>query len=111
MRILTTAAVNAINWYQSDLSPKKGFCCAYRIQHRGLSCSAVIKHAFSTRGFVFGIYSIFSQANKCHSAAASLHKQKSTQSSKSNENENGNFCAAWAAGEGAWWCCFMPFLW
>jgi putative component of membrane protein insertase Oxa1/YidC/SpoIIIJ protein YidD len=108
MRSLSKSAVSAINWYQRDLSAKKGFCCAYRIHHNGLSCSAIVKEAFYIKGFAFGIYSIFSQASRCRSAAMSLEKLKNKQSSKSGENNN--FCAAWAAGEGAWWCCFMPFF-
>jgi putative component of membrane protein insertase Oxa1/YidC/SpoIIIJ protein YidD len=106
MKILTNAAVNTINWYQSDISPKKGFCCAYRIKHGGLSCSAVIKKAFVTRGFTYGVYSVFTQARKCHTAAMSLSEQKNKPSSE--DNENAKSCAKSAALEGAGWCCFMP---
>jgi putative component of membrane protein insertase Oxa1/YidC/SpoIIIJ protein YidD len=105
MKILTNAAVNTINWYQSDISSKKGFCCAYRIKHGGLSCSAVIMNAFTTRGFTYGAYSVFTQACKCHSSALSLSEQKNQPSSE--DNENAKSCAKSAALEGAW-CCFMP---
>jgi putative component of membrane protein insertase Oxa1/YidC/SpoIIIJ protein YidD len=105
MKVLANTAVNTINWYQIYISPKKGFCCAYRIKHGGLSCSAVIKKAFTTRGFTYGVYSVFNQAFKCHSAAVSLSEQKNEPSSESSDNVE--FCAKWAAIEGAW-CCFMP---
>ena len=108
MGFLANSAVSAINWYQREISPKKGFCCAYHVLHGQDSCSNVVKKAFHNHGTIAGVLSVFSQAKKCYSAFVALSEQEHDPSKKENES-NASFCAKWAAFEGAW-CCFIPFI-
>jgi putative component of membrane protein insertase Oxa1/YidC/SpoIIIJ protein YidD len=108
VKILTNAAINAISWYQREISPKKGFCCAYHVLHGHGSCSSVVKNAFHNHGTIAGIFSVFSQAKKCHSAYVALSEQEHGKSDKETEG-NASFCAKWAALKGAS-CCFTMFL-
>jgi len=108
MRFLANGAVSAINWYQREISPKKGFCCAYHVLHGRDSCSNVVKKAFHNHGTIAGILSVFSQAKKCNSAYVALSKQKHDLSDNKT-NSKASFCTNWAAFEGAW-CCFLPFI-
>jgi putative component of membrane protein insertase Oxa1/YidC/SpoIIIJ protein YidD len=107
--ILSNAAVSAIDWYQVSLSPKKGFRCAHRALHGGHSCSAAVKNNFLEQGCVAGILSVIPQARKCYAAAVILSEQEKNESN-SKSDDDAAFCAQYAALEGAWWCCFLPFI-
>lgn len=46
MKLINKFAVRGINFYQKWLSPHKGYSCAHRQVHGGLSCSEYVKQAF-----------------------------------------------------------------
>lgn len=106
MRFLANSAVSAINWYQREISPGKGFCCAYHVLHGQDSCSNVVKKAFHHHGVIAGILSVFLQAKKCYSAFVALSEHDT---SDKEAKSNASFCTKWAAFEGAW-CCFIPLI-
>ena len=106
MNVFSKAAVNSIGWYQTGLSPKKGFCCAYRIRHKGLSCSVVVKQAFISRGFIYGVYLVFAQANRCRTASASLAEQRRDSLPEETEQKNNDRSCESYIAEGI--CCYLP---
>lgn len=108
---VASIAVRSINWYQERISPRKGFCCAYGVRWGRGTCSSIVKKAFATRGALFGAYMAVAQARRCYKASVALSEgsNENNESTTSTE-DNKDFCAKWAAMEGAWWCCFMPFI-
>jgi putative component of membrane protein insertase Oxa1/YidC/SpoIIIJ protein YidD len=111
VNVFSKAAVNSIGWYQTELSPKKGFCCAYRIKHRRLSCSAVVKQAFISGGFIVGVHEVFAQAARCRAAAIGL-AEESRDSLPEDTGENSKRSADdyWIPLEVVANCCScMPF--
>lgn len=65
-----------ISFYQTYISPHKGFCCAHRRLHGGKSCSQAIKNIVLSRGLLGGLSDIKSRFNECNAAAVAL-RQKS----------------------------------
>lgn len=51
MQVATPFAIFAIGFYQRHISPHKGFVCAHRACHGGLSCSECAKQTIATYGF------------------------------------------------------------
>jgi putative component of membrane protein insertase Oxa1/YidC/SpoIIIJ protein YidD len=100
-------AVNAITWYQTKLSPKKAFSCAYRIETGDSSCSHKVKQAFIDRGVFFGIYTLFDQASKCRSAAIKLaNKNRDSLPADTGKKDNSNH---WAVDIAVEICCCFPY--
>ncbi|NOS75861.1 MAG: membrane protein insertion efficiency factor YidD [Methyloglobulus sp.] len=109
MNVFSKAAVNSIEWYQTELSPKKGFCCAYRIRHKGLSCSAVVKQAFISRGFVSGIHELFAQATRCRIAAIGLAEEsRDSLPEETDQNRKNKSCADDIPDELVYCCSIIP---
>ena len=50
MKLLDRLALAAITAYQRHLSPRKGFCCAHRVQHGGPSCSEYARQTLIVYG-------------------------------------------------------------
>jgi putative component of membrane protein insertase Oxa1/YidC/SpoIIIJ protein YidD len=86
------AAVRLIEWYQHELSPRKGFSCAYRVALGGESCSSAVKAAFVTSGVLGGVSAIVSQSFKCHAAARMLAAGKPANRDRRPE-EDAESCA------------------
>ena len=107
----TVRAIDAIEWYQRVISPRKGFSCAYRVAWGGHSCSSAVKSAFAGGGLIGGVGALFQQPFKCYSAACMLSEQGPSPASteKTPSSEQPGFCTRYAAMEGAFWCCFIPF--
>jgi putative component of membrane protein insertase Oxa1/YidC/SpoIIIJ protein YidD len=106
MNVFSKAAVNSITWYQTELSPKKGFCCAYRIKQKGLSCSFVVKQAFISRGFISGVHELFVQAARCRIAAIGLAEEsRDSMPEETEQKNNDRSCESYIA-EGI--CCYLP---
>ena len=105
---LAAQAVRAIAWYQRDVSPRKGFRCAYGAKWQRGTCSSIVKQAFESRGAIFGGYTLLAQACRCYAAAHSMTEAPPKEPSAAKEETKG-FCATWAAMEGSVWCCFLPF--
>ena len=113
MNVIATSAVDAIDWYRRAISPHKGFACAYRVKWRGRSCAGVVRAALVNEGALAGVGALFRQPFRCYAAACSLADEQNPAEPKKDEEglkpEDADFCAKWAAMEGAWWCCFLPF--
>ena len=108
--MITAAAVRCIDWYQRNVSPRKGFSCAYRVRWRGDSCSGEVKRAFERGGLFCGLAALPVQAGRCHAAAQWLSEKRMPPEPTASDGKQSDFCTSWAAMEGAWWCCFLPFL-
>ncbi|MCC6136261.1 MAG: membrane protein insertion efficiency factor YidD [Candidatus Contendobacter sp.] len=50
MKSVDRLALAAITAYQRHLSPRKGFCCAHRVQHGGPSCSEYARQTLIVYG-------------------------------------------------------------
>jgi putative component of membrane protein insertase Oxa1/YidC/SpoIIIJ protein YidD len=62
-----------IELYQRYLSPRKGFCCAYRVRHRRRdSCSQYAKRAISKLGLLPGVRLLRRRFGKCRDASRVL---------------------------------------
>lgn len=42
-------AITMISFYQHHISPRKGYCCAYRVVHGGDSCSQYVKNVLADK--------------------------------------------------------------
>ena len=65
-------AVLAIEGYQKHLSPYKGYGCAHRVLHGGLSCSEFGKQAIQAQGLVGGLVLLHGRFQACHQAALTI---------------------------------------
>jgi uncharacterized protein len=63
--LLANIALALIRGYQSYLSPRKGFSCAYRVHTGGHSCSAFGHRAISRRGLVTGLVLLHRRLARC----------------------------------------------
>lgn len=61
--------------YQKAISPVKGFSCAHRYQHGGLSCSEYVKQVVLRKGIVSGYREIRSRFHACKSAALEVQRK------------------------------------
>lgn len=68
-------ALRAIRFYQKNLSPLKGFSCAYRVHAHGPSCSAFGHSAIEKHGVLKGLYLLRRRFDKC---AYAHHQHKPT---------------------------------
>ena len=73
--MLARASLFAIYGYQRFLSPRKGFACAYRVQHGGTGCSGYAKFAIRDHGLLRAIPLIRARFAACKRAALALSKQ------------------------------------
>lgn len=76
-QLVTRAALLLISFYQRYVSPRKGFCCAHRVLHNGLSCSEAVKRIIQTNGIVGGAREIRHRFSACREAAATLQMMAS----------------------------------
>lgn len=67
-----STSTRLINFYQRQISPHKGFSCAYRILHRGESCSQYVKGVIQTRGLLPAIPLIRERFRDCQQASQIL---------------------------------------
>lgn len=68
-------AVGLIVVYQKVISPLKGYSCAHRYRHGGLSCSEYVKQAVLRNGGASAYPDIRSRFQACKSAARDIHRQ------------------------------------
>lgn len=66
----------AITGYQRYISPYKGFCCAHRVKHGGMSCSEYVKQALLHHGAWRSIPVIKKRFKECKMAASELNAQR-----------------------------------
>ncbi|MEO8754690.1 MAG: membrane protein insertion efficiency factor YidD [Casimicrobiaceae bacterium] len=62
-----------IEGYQRYISPHKGFRCAHRVAHGGLSCSGYAKHVLLRRGVAAAMRRMRARFAACAAAAVLLH--------------------------------------
>ncbi|WP_390913096.1 membrane protein insertion efficiency factor YidD [Pseudosulfitobacter sp. SM2401] len=70
--MLNAASLVLIRGYQTYLSPRKGYGCAYRLAHGGTGCSGYVKHRIAETGVIRAMPSIFQRFAACKRAALSL---------------------------------------
>jgi putative component of membrane protein insertase Oxa1/YidC/SpoIIIJ protein YidD len=67
--VAARVAVNLISVYQRRVSPYKGFCCAHRVLHAGLSCSEFAKEQLASRGMSMAARALRVRLLECRHAA------------------------------------------
>ena len=72
MNRLDRIALAAIVAYQRHLSPRKGFCCAHRAQHGGLSCSEYARQTRIAYGWWQTLPLLRQRLRACQAAARAL---------------------------------------
>jgi putative component of membrane protein insertase Oxa1/YidC/SpoIIIJ protein YidD len=110
MDTLTSSAVAAIDWYRRKVSPHKGFSCAYRVRSGGRSCAGVVRAALVSGGLFGGMSAAARQPFRCYVAWRMLSEQSEPESKPGQPEEKKSDTGAYVAAEGAWWCCFLPFV-
>lgn len=71
--MLNRSLAVAITGYQKYISPYKGFCCAHRVKHGGMSCSEYVKQALLHHGIWPAIPDIKQRFQECKLAASALN--------------------------------------
>lgn len=71
--MLNRSLAVAITGYQRYLSPYKGFCCAHRVKHGGMSCSEYAKQTLLHHGLWRAIAVIKQRFQDCKVAASVLN--------------------------------------
>ena len=100
---LDSSAIQMIEWYQNHLSPRKGFRCAHRAFHGGLSCSEYIKTIIQRDGILKSIAGIMNRFKECKMAYLSI-KEKSAKKSKGfwdNISDSDKCCLAYFIADGS----------
>ncbi len=69
-------AIRAINYYQVNLSNKKGFSCAYAAYHNDISCSNYGKKQITEHGLFFGVIKIFKRLKECKFASQKIKEKR-----------------------------------
>jgi putative component of membrane protein insertase Oxa1/YidC/SpoIIIJ protein YidD len=87
-------AVMAIDGYQQNISPYKGFCCAHRVVTGSDSCSEFAKTAIIENGFWCSLKAIRQRFSECKKAAAYLNKQKEEEKKRVGGSKESNACLA-----------------
>ncbi|GAA2021520.1 membrane protein insertion efficiency factor YidD [Pseudokineococcus marinus] len=65
-------AAQAIAWYQTRLSPHKGYACAHRVAHGGDSCSQAVRRSVLDRGLPGAVLPSLARLAACWQAVALL---------------------------------------
>ena len=66
-----SGSILLIGVYQRYVSPRKGYCCAYRACTGGRSCSSYAKRSIARAGLVGGLVLLRRRLKSCAIAAAS----------------------------------------
>lgn len=68
-------AIRAIDYYQMNLSQKKGFSCAYAAYHNEISCSTYGKQQIAQYGLFFGCINVLIRLKECRLASERLKQR------------------------------------
>lgn len=68
-KLLTTSSIFLIEYYQKNLSAKKGYKCAYGVTHNTTTCSAYGKKVIKRFGYHTGMKLLFRQFERCRVAS------------------------------------------
>ncbi|MBN2768713.1 MAG: membrane protein insertion efficiency factor YidD [Campylobacterales bacterium] len=86
--MISTLAIQLINFYQRYISPHKGYRCAYRVYTGDVSCSEYAKISIQKNG-VFRAYPLIKeQFAKCKCAHEALKKEKETETEKKKNSSD-----------------------
>ena len=80
-----------ITQYQRHVSPRKGFCCAYRLLRRRDSCSQYAKRAIARHGVTTGVRLLRRRFDHCHRASSVLDYE--TRRGTRDRHERASSCA------------------
>jgi putative component of membrane protein insertase Oxa1/YidC/SpoIIIJ protein YidD len=72
MKSVDRLALAAITAYQRHISPRKGFCCAHRVQHGGPSCSEYARQTLIVYGLRQTMPLLRQRLRACRAAARAL---------------------------------------
>ncbi len=70
--------IRLINLYQTHISPRKGYSCAYRILHQDESCSCYVKNSLLETDLMTAISRSRRRFRDCHEAAKILQNINNT---------------------------------
>lgn len=84
----------AITGYQRHLSPRKGFCCAHRVRHGGVSCSEYVKQAVLAEGVWQALPGIRLRFAECKAAVLALRvdREAGRRKRKQGSQQQGRDC-------------------
>ena len=74
--MFTRIALGGIWAYQTYLSPRKGYRCAYSVAHGGTGCSGYAKHAIRDHGLWSAIAPIRQRFRDCRAAYEALRNER-----------------------------------
>lgn len=80
-------AIRAIAGYQQHLSPLKGFSCAHRLLHGGVSCSQYTKQIIAQEGLAAAIHKSRQRFQECKQANQILRMRLSASENQPPEAE------------------------
>ncbi|WP_392553295.1 membrane protein insertion efficiency factor YidD [Orbus wheelerorum] len=85
-------SIGLIRFYQKFISPRKGFCCAYRKHSGGRSCSSFALVAVRRFGVSALWHSFPKRLNDCKMAATHLNKPKDENEDKEDSTHPCEYC-------------------
>lgn len=80
-------AIRAIAGYQQHLSPLKGFSCAHRLLHGGVSCSQYTKQIIAQEGLAAALHKSRQRFQECKQANQILRMRLSASENQHPEAE------------------------
>ncbi|WP_368011668.1 membrane protein insertion efficiency factor YidD [Laspinema palackyanum] len=84
-----------IHWYQKNLSPRKGYSCAYRSLHHGESCSCYVKNILSEQNLLTSISLANQRFSECAQAEKIL-RIRSAENENSRASDSPGLCGYWS---------------
>lgn len=97
-------AAGAIAGYQKYISPYKGFSCAYRVLHRGESCSQYAKRMILAEGISNALPAIRRRFQACKTANERLRLVRASFYSLENSSERDRQRKERSQNSGVWSC-------
>lgn len=88
---MKTVSLLFIRFYQRYLSPRKGFCCAYKVINGGRSCSAFTYTAISRAGGWRGTILAKRRMASCGASIEKLNRYRMSYPAK--RNAEAGYCA------------------
>lgn len=85
----------AIGLYQQKISPRKGFRCAYSVEHGGPGCSGAVLSILEQKGLINGWGMIKARFHDCESAA----KERKKRHKKKPDRGGSKSCLPGQAGD------------
>lgn len=99
--VLDRCSLTLVDLYQRHLSPRKGFCCAYRVLHHDLSCSAYFRQQVQQQGAWDAIAPLRSRLKACQAA----HQVLAAQAEDAEESEDSRRRQTWDYSDCGTDCC------